>query len=449
MNLPRAFASLLLAAATAVQAAPPNCRAVEAADDKSFENAWGMAPASMAMLRDVYRRISVASGVTPALYLCNDPAVNALAVEVPGGKQPRIVAVNTGLLAFVGSDADQLAAIVGHEFAHLMLDHGRRKVAASRSHIEDVVRDWRREILRGGATQDSVVRARHAMLQRVLAVNRDGEREADDKGFSLAVKAGFDPAGARRLHQKLMSITGNRPESYLDTHPGLGERSGYSTRLETNERFRVEAEKRFAAGDRAGLGRHVEKWMLEVPDSGAGAYYAGLYLMMSGKPQSMVSEAFEDSVAFFDGEGLSRLSQEDQREARMAALALCVSLHREGKRRLALNCVQRMTHAEDVESFRQATGWNEFFYVPGGGGPSPARPLFASQSRQGDVFMTNCSHVARDRGLKDLRPWRGLREERPGAPAPAPTMVCDPHTCDCEPLDEPTPPAPRPPRFDR
>src|SRR5687768_13127241 len=104
MKLPRIFAFLLLAA-TAVQAAPPNCRAVEAADDKSFENAWGMAPASMAMLRDVYRRISVASALSPALYLCNDPAVNALAVEVPGGKQPRIVAVNTGLLAFVGSDA--------------------------------------------------------------------------------------------------------------------------------------------------------------------------------------------------------------------------------------------------------------------------------------------------------------------------------------------------------
>lgn len=141
------------------------------------------------------------------------------------------------------------------------------------------------------------------------------------QGLQPGGKAGFDAAGARRLHQKLMSATASRPETCLDTHPGLGERSGYSARLEVNERLRRQAERHFAAGDRRALGRHVEKWLLEVPESGAAAYYAGLYLMMAGKPQSLVFEAFEGAVAFYDGEGLSRLSQEDQREARLAALA--------------------------------------------------------------------------------------------------------------------------------
>jgi hypothetical protein len=445
--------ALLLAAFAAclAHAAPPNCRPAESADDKSFENAWGIAPASMAMLRDVYRRISLAGGASPALYLCNDPAVNAIAVEVASGPHPRIVAVNTGLLAFVGSDADQLAAVIGHEFAHLTLRHVVRKNAAKQAHLEDVARDWAREVVRGGARRDVMERARHNMLSRARSVDRDAEREADDKGFSLAVRAGFDPSGARRFYQKwIESHESKRHDGYLDTHPGMGERSGYSARLEVNERFRKDAEKRFVAKDRERLGAVVERWLLEVPDSGAAAYYAGLYLMMSGKPQSLVSEAFEDAVTFFDGEGLSRLSQEDQYEARLAALALCVSLHREGKPRLALNCVQRLRHAEDVEHFKQVTGWSAFFVVPGAGGAAvpPERPLFAGQSRQGEVFMTNCSHVARERGLKDLRPWRGLREERPAGEG-ATTLACNPRTCDCEPLEEPPGPAIRRPRFDR
>lgn len=439
MDLRKALPILLLAAAgLAAHAAPPHCRHLEGAD-RSFENAWDLPSGAVTLLREVHRRIAGAAGLGPALYLCNDPAANAAAVEVRGGPHAHIVAVNTGLLRLVAGDEHMLAAVIGHEFAHLTLRHGARKRDAQVAHAQVVARDWAREVMRSGPTRDAAARARMQIAARVRAVDRDAEREADDKGFSLAVRAGFDEGGARRLHERLQTLGAQRAGTYLDTHPGLGERSGYSRRLEMNERFRRDAERHLAAGNTAALGALVQRWILEVPDSGAAAYYGGLYLMMAGKPQALVSEAFEDAVTFFDGEGLSRLSQEDQYEARMAAVALCVSLFREDKRRLALHCVQRLRHEEDVERFRVATGWRDFLIVPGAATHAAStRPLFGAQSREGHLFMTNCPHVARERGMKDVRPWRGLREPRAGDPsAGADTLACDPGTCDCEPLDAP------------
>lgn len=444
------FAALL---ATPAHAVPSNCRAMDAGNHKSFESAWGIPLAWLAMTQDVYQRISVGIGLVPALHLCNDPAINAVAVDTPGERVPRVIAVNTGLLTFVGGDADQLAAVMGHEFAHLSLRHRARKTAAYEAHAHEVARDWARAVVRGSREGETALRAQFEMVMRARSVDRDAEREADDKGFSLAVSAGFNPAGARKFYQKWFQTQETRKvASYLDTHPGLGERSGYSARLERNEAFRLDAERAFTARDSRRLGNVVERWIAEVPDSGAAAYYAGMYLLMTGKRQSLVSEALEDAVTFFDGEGLSRLSQEDQYEARMAALSLCVSLHKEGKRQPTLNCLQRLRHPEDVEQFRVATGWRDFILVPSRNEGVSARPLFASQEGDREVFMTNCSHVARERGMKDVRSWRGMREGR-GAASPASgsgMMLCNPRTCDCEPYEGADPePAVRAPRFER
>ncbi len=439
--------------ASPAQAVPANCRAMDPGNHSSFETAWGVNLAWLAMTQDVYQRISSGAGVAPALYLCNDPAINALAVDTPGGPQPRIIAVNTGLLAFVNGDADQLAAVMGHEIAHLSLRHRARKTAAYEAHAHEVARDWARAVVRGSRSRESTLRARFEMVTRARAVDRDAEREADDKGFSLAVSAGFNPDGARKFHEKwFQTQEARKVASYLDTHPGLGERSGYSARLERNEAFRRDAERAFMARDSRRLGNHVERWIAAVPDSGAAAYYAGMYLLMTGKRQSLVSEAFEDAVTFFDGEGLSRLSQEDQYEARMAALSLCVSLHKEGKRQLTLNCLQRLRHSEDVEQFRVATGWRDFILVPSRGEGVSARPLYAAQEGEREVFLTNCSHVAKERGMKDVRSWRGMRAGRGPASGAAGSgmMICNPHTCDCEPYEGGDPePAVRAPRFER
>lgn len=439
--------------ASPAHAVPANCRAMGPGNHNSFETAWGVNPSWLAMTQDVYARISSGAGVVPALYLCNDPAINAVAVDTPGGREPRIIAVNTGLLAFVNGDADQLAAVMGHEFAHLALRHRARKTAAYEAHAHEVVRDWARAVVRGARQGESELRAQFEMVTRARAVDRDAEREADDKGFSLAVTAGFNPAGARKFYEKwAQTQEARKVASYLDSHPGMGERSGYSARLERNEAFRRDAERAFLARDSRRLGDQVERWIAAVPDSGAAAYYAGMYLLMTGKRQSLVSEALEDAVTFFDGEGLSRLSQEDQYEARMAALSLCVSLHREGKRQPTLNCLQRLRHAEDVEQFRVATGWRDFILVPSRGEGVSARPLFAAQAGEREVFMTNCSHLAKERGMKDVRSWRGMREGRGPASSPSGSgmMICNPSTCDCEPYEGGDPdPAVRAPRFER
>ena len=143
--------------------------------------------------------------------------VNAFAL--PGGK----VGVYTGLLEMASSD-DEVAAVVGHEIAHVTSRHGGERVsqqmaagvvgAAGAIALDD--NKYRDVILAGfglGATGT------------ILKFSRDHELEADSIGLRFAAGAGYDPRASITFWQKMAAKSqGKEPFKWISTHPPSAER---------------------------------------------------------------------------------------------------------------------------------------------------------------------------------------------------------------------------------
>jgi predicted Zn-dependent protease len=113
------------------------------------------------------------------------PVMNAFAL--PGGS----IYVYRGLLDELRDEA-QLAALLGHEIAHADLYH-----CADRFQPGGLV---------------------------AMAYSQGQERDADELGFALAVKAGYDPGGAARLMALFLSLT--PPPAGLERRSKVGEVAG-------------------------------------------------------------------------------------------------------------------------------------------------------------------------------------------------------------------------------
>jgi predicted Zn-dependent protease len=141
--------------------------------------------------------------------------VNAWAM--PGGK----IAVYTGIIEKLNLTDDELAAIMGHEVAHALREHGRER--ASQQMAQNAVLGIGAAIL--GVGQLGV-----QLSQAVLDVtfnlphSRQDEIEADRIGVELAARAGYDPRAAVSLWQKMAQLGGGGGPSFLSTHPEPGAR---------------------------------------------------------------------------------------------------------------------------------------------------------------------------------------------------------------------------------
>jgi aryl-alcohol dehydrogenase-like predicted oxidoreductase len=123
----------------------------------------------------------------------------------------------------LGNDADQWAALLGHEAGHLAKEH--QKANASRQ-----------ATLQGTATAlgfiplpliGAVARA-IAVPIAATAINahysRDQEREADALSVQYMVAAGYDPQGAIHLQETLLAMGGGKGGAFFSSHPGGQER---------------------------------------------------------------------------------------------------------------------------------------------------------------------------------------------------------------------------------
>ncbi len=142
-----------------------------------------------------------------------DDQANAFAL--PGYK----IGVYTGLLKYA-KNQDQLAAVMGHEVAHVIAKHGNERVSnqlATEAGLSIAT------VLLGG-TQDensTLILAGlglGAQYGIILPFSRSHESEADLIGLDLMAKAGFDPAESVTLWQN-MSQAGNSPPEFMSTHP--------------------------------------------------------------------------------------------------------------------------------------------------------------------------------------------------------------------------------------
>ena len=135
---------------------------------------------------------------------------------MPGGK----MAVYTGLMDKLALTDDELAAVMGHEIAHALREHGREKagqaagvdLAATLGGVIGAYYGLDASIGQGvvGAAGD---------LAFMRPNSRGMEQEADRIGVELAARAGFDPQAAISLWEKMGRASGSGTPQWLSTHP--------------------------------------------------------------------------------------------------------------------------------------------------------------------------------------------------------------------------------------
>jgi predicted Zn-dependent protease len=156
-----------------------------------------------------------------------DPTPNAFAL--PGGK----VGVHTGLLN-VAQTEDQLAAVIGHELAHVTYKHGSQRVSQQLA-VQTASEVANAYMGANGQQRNRMVDAAigiGAQVGILLPFSRKHETQADKAGQLLMARAGYDPAQASQLWMNMMAASKGSPPKWLSTHPDpeqrmtrLGERA--------------------------------------------------------------------------------------------------------------------------------------------------------------------------------------------------------------------------------
>jgi predicted Zn-dependent protease len=142
-----------------------------------------------------------------------DEQANAFAL--PGYK----IGVYTGLMKYA-KNQDQLAAVMGHEIAHVIAKHGNERV--SNQMATEAGMSIATAVLGGTQNESSTLilagLGLGAQYGIILPFSRSHESEADLIGLDLMAKAGFDPAQSVPLWQN-MSQAGAAPPEFMSTHP--------------------------------------------------------------------------------------------------------------------------------------------------------------------------------------------------------------------------------------
>jgi predicted Zn-dependent protease len=137
---------------------------------------------------------------------------------MPGGK----IAVYTGLIERLQPTDDELAAVMGHEIAHALREHGRER--ASQAQAQGILITIAG--VAGGLPQGTLDMTQLVVnLTFNLPNSREHEIEADRIGVELAARAGYDPRGAISLWEKMGKLGGGQTVEFLSTHPS------HSTRI--------------------------------------------------------------------------------------------------------------------------------------------------------------------------------------------------------------------------
>ncbi len=152
--------------------------------------------------------------------LVEDKAVNAWCM--PGGK----IVVYTGILPITQNEA-ALAAVMGHEVSHALLQHGNQRM--SQGIIQQL----------GGVALQVALANKPQETQNLfltaygvgstvgvmLPFSRKHELEADRYGLIWTAMAGYNPQEAIGLWERMeKASSGQTPPEFLSTHPSEGRR---------------------------------------------------------------------------------------------------------------------------------------------------------------------------------------------------------------------------------
>lgn len=135
---------------------------------------------------------------------------------MPGGK----MAVYSGLMEKLRLTDDELAAVMGHEIAHALREHGREKVGqAAGVDIAATLGGLIGAYYGVDASLGKGLVGAAGELAFMRPNSRGMEQEADRIGVELAARAGFDPYAAISLWEKMARVSGGSTPQWLSTHP--------------------------------------------------------------------------------------------------------------------------------------------------------------------------------------------------------------------------------------
>ena len=158
------------------------------------------------------------------LSLIDAPILNATCA--PGGK----ITFYTGIMRQLNLTDSEIAAIMGHEIAHAVREHGREKVSQAMG----------QKLIISAATANSRTPAQTAALANevgtilfTLPNSREKESEADRIGLELMARAGYDPSAAANVWRKMsIASRGKTQPEFLSTHPSNATRISELTSLQ-------------------------------------------------------------------------------------------------------------------------------------------------------------------------------------------------------------------------
>jgi predicted Zn-dependent protease len=145
------------------------------------------------------------------LTLIDAPVLNATCA--PGGK----ITFYTGIIEQLNLNDDEIAAIMGHEIAHALREHGRERVSQAMAQNLAV-----NIAMAAAGGYGSAIGAANQVAYYVFTLpnSRENESEADAIGLELAARAGYNPMAAITVWQKMIKATkGKSSPEFLSTHP--------------------------------------------------------------------------------------------------------------------------------------------------------------------------------------------------------------------------------------
>jgi predicted Zn-dependent protease len=175
----------------------------------------------LAVLRSVGARISAAAqphSFVERFYVVRGNGINAF--SAPGG----YVFVDEGLLRTLNNQ-DELANVLGHETAHLVLGHvdAKNQQEKRKSFIVSIGQAFAKRASAGA--QNTFDTATKVGNYSFLNFTRQQENAADELGAKLAAKARYNPWGTVWFFQQLERLVGDAGyEQYTQQHPSTADR---------------------------------------------------------------------------------------------------------------------------------------------------------------------------------------------------------------------------------
>ncbi len=145
-------------------------------------------------------------------HLVDSKEVNAWCM--PGGK----IVVYTGILPITKDEAG-LAAVMGHEVAHALANHGQQRMSADQLQQLGAVGVGVATANSKNAQIFNTAYGLGSNLGVMLPFSRSHETEADHIGLILMAIAGYEPSVAAELWQRMQAQEQGAPPEFLSTHP--------------------------------------------------------------------------------------------------------------------------------------------------------------------------------------------------------------------------------------